>query len=305
MTHSERLTIRIIEVVSKLPAEVRRRHAQYILSSQANDGGFPGRRGASDVYYTSFAARMLTVLDAWNDDAIGRAGDYLALAWERLHTLIDYTSWLTTAASLRIAGYHGSLIAEPTVERTICGLLNELRRDDGGFAKVIGSGLSSTYHTYLAVLCAELLGLELPEPGPLTRMLRARHQSDGGFSELPMLRSSGTNTTAAAVGIMEAAELQWQPYVVPVTRFLCGMQTYGGGCLAAARAPMPDLLSTCTALLTLDRLDALDACDIEAAREFVRRLEVSDGGFLGTEADEMPDVEYTFYGLVASGLTAS
>ncbi|RMG01549.1 MAG: geranyl transferase [Planctomycetota bacterium] len=304
MTHTERLTARIVDVVSKLPDTVRQKHADYVLSVQAEDGGFPGRRGASDVYYTGFAARVLTVTNAWNDCALDGVGAYLRDAWERLHTLVEYTSWLTAAASLRLAGYQGDLIPEQTIEQTIGRLLDELRRDDGGYAKAHASGRSSTYHTYLAVLCAELLGMALPDRDAVFHMLRTRHQGDGGFSELPVLRFSGTNTTAAAVGIMEAVGIGWEPYVVPVTRFLCGMQTSEGGFLAAARAPMPDLLSTCTALLTLDRLNALNACDVGAAKRFVEQLELPEGGFLGAMVDEVPDVEYTFYGLVASGLTA-
>ena len=50
-----RLTARLLDGVERLPAEVRHRHATYLLASQNPDGGFSGREGGSDLYYTSFA----------------------------------------------------------------------------------------------------------------------------------------------------------------------------------------------------------------------------------------------------------
>src|SRR5689334_22670057 len=59
-----RLTLRLAEGVSQLPAEVRARHADYLRAAQYDDGGFSGREGGSDLYYTGFALRGLAVLDA-------------------------------------------------------------------------------------------------------------------------------------------------------------------------------------------------------------------------------------------------
>ena len=74
-----------------------------------------------------------------------------------------------------------------------------------------------------------------------------------------------------------------------------------GGFFAAARAPMPDLLSTATALHALAALQA----DIEAVREacldFVDTLWTNSGAFCGSWADPALDCEYTYYGLLALG----
>ena len=40
------------------------RHVNFILRFQQPDGGFAGRKGGSDLYYTSFAVRALMLLDA-------------------------------------------------------------------------------------------------------------------------------------------------------------------------------------------------------------------------------------------------
>ena len=44
-------------------AEFARRQVAYVASRQRDDGGFPGRDGGSDIYYTDFALRILDLLD--------------------------------------------------------------------------------------------------------------------------------------------------------------------------------------------------------------------------------------------------
>jgi len=74
-----------------------------------------------------------------------------------------------------------------------------------------------------------------------------------------------------------------------------------GGFFAAPRAPMPDLLSTATALHALAALHADVAGIREACLDFVDSLWTSIGGFHGTWADDTLDCEYTYYGLLALG----
>ena len=73
-----------------------------------------------------------------------------------------------------------------------------------------------------------------------------------------------------------------------------------GGFLAAPEAPMPDLLSTATALHALSGMHI----DFDVLREptldFVDSL-WTGRGFCGNWGDEIVDCEYTFYGLLALG----
>ena len=62
LSYLENLTIRLANGVARLPEESRQQHARYFLAAQQPDGGFRGREGASDLYYTSFALRGLAVL---------------------------------------------------------------------------------------------------------------------------------------------------------------------------------------------------------------------------------------------------
>jgi len=78
------------------------------------------------------------------------------------------------------------------------------------------------------------------------------------------------------------------------------MQRRDGGFAAAARAPCSDLLSTFTAVVSLDLLDALEESTAEAALRYVFELEHPEGGFRGVTLDDQRDAEYTFYGLAAT-----
>jgi hypothetical protein len=64
---------------------------------------------------------------------------------------------------------------------------------------------------------------------------------------------------------------------------------------------MPDLLSTATALHALTALHVPLTPIAERCLDFVDTLWVNRGAFYGTWADEQPDCEYTYYGLLALG----
>jgi geranylgeranyl transferase type-2 subunit beta len=57
-----RLTVQLIEALERVPEDVKAKHAAYIRGKQQPDGGFPGREGGSDLYYTGFALRSLAVV---------------------------------------------------------------------------------------------------------------------------------------------------------------------------------------------------------------------------------------------------
>ena len=78
----------------------------------------------------------------------------------------------------------------------------------------------------------------------------------------------------------------------------------GGGFLAIPAAPIPDLLSTATALHAL----AVTKFDLNTVKEknldFVDTLWHAKGGFYGNWTDSIVDCEYTYYALVTLGLCA-
>ena len=67
------LTLRLTGGISHLPIEVREKHTKYLKAAQREDGGFAGRMGDSDLYYTSFALRALAILEELDETTTQKA----------------------------------------------------------------------------------------------------------------------------------------------------------------------------------------------------------------------------------------
>jgi geranylgeranyl transferase type-2 subunit beta len=140
----------------------------------------------------------------------------------------------------------------------------------------------------------------VPAVDRLRPFIESRRREDGGFVEIAPMKRSGTNPTAAAVGVLQIladTPGQFQASAQSVVTFLTSMVSPEGGLRANARAPLADLLSAFTGTWTLSQLNALDQTDTPALKSYVQSLELRSGGFHGGLWDESTDVEYTFYGL--------
>lgn len=293
MSYLGNLTLRLAAGAMRLEESLRARHGGYLARAQNSDGGFSGRQGPSDLYYTGFALRALALVGQL-DVAVGaRAAAFLQSRQSQPMSSVERLSWAASAILLEaVAGIRVS----PEIASTIAAHLDTLRRPDGGYART-ASGASSTYHTFLAATSLELLGLPLPQPECTARFVRTRRREDGGFAELAPMRDGGTNPTAAAVGLLRLLGALDEETVAVARRFLSSQQTAEGGLRANTRIPVADLLSTFTGLVALGDLDACPVIDLRAAQGFARQLECAEGGFRGAAWDAAPDVEYTFYGL--------
>jgi len=74
-----------------------------------------------------------------------------------------------------------------------------------------------------------------------------------------------------------------------------------GGFAATAQGSVPDLLSTATALFALTQVGANFDSIRRPCLDYVESLWRDSGGFAGHAADEIEDVEYTFYALLSIG----
>jgi geranylgeranyl transferase type-2 subunit beta len=302
-----RLNARLTAGIARLPDEVRRRHASWLRSVQNADGGFSGREGESDLYYTGFALRGLAVLDALDPEVCERAAAFLRSALSREASVVDFFSLLYSCLLVQTSGGPDVLAGSPPDwPDRVAGALEGFRTADGGYAKGPGGASGSTYHTFLVALCYQLLGRDVPRPEEIKRFVLARKREDGGFVEIHPMRRGGTNPTAAAVGLLTIIEptVGRMPAEVHdgVVGFLAQMPSLEGGLRANGRAPLADLLSTFTASWTLEELGALDRLDAEPIRGYAEAVEREEGGFHGGLWDEGFDVEYTFYGLGVLGL---
>jgi geranylgeranyl transferase type-2 subunit beta len=305
-SYLEDLTLHLATAIAELPEELRSRHARYLLAKQRDDGGFAGREGDSDLYYTSFALRSLAMLGELYGGPAERAAGFLRSKLSGQESIVDFLSLVYGAALIDSAAGIDVFTAAPANWReAVAGALEKLRRTDGGYAKGAEGAASSTYHTFLVLLCQQLVGQQAREPEQIVAFIRSQACEEGGFREIRASKRAGTNPTAAAIGSLRILGALDETTRLDTIDFLADMQTDEGGLRANTRIPIADLLSTFTGLLTLQDLKGVDQIDVAAVRRFAQSLELDNGGFHGAEWDPAHDVEYTFYGLGTLGLLAN
>jgi geranylgeranyl transferase type-2 subunit beta len=297
------LAIRLQQGARAFQAEFREKHARFFRAMQLPDGGFRGREGDSDLYYTSFAVRGLAMLDELTADDCQSIGRYLkGHQWRQLG-VIDLMNWLATALAVQaVSGFDPLADEVAGWPEEMADKLEAVRTKDGGYAKSTEGASGSTYHSFLVALTYELLSASPPGANALGQFLFDRQRDDGGFVEIAPMRRSGTNPTAAAVVLLDRLGLVDDEVTSDVTAFLQDVWSDEGGFSANSRVPFADGLSTFTGLLTLWTLNRHGEFDLGAIAGFIRSLELPTGGFRAASWDETADVEYTFYALATAAL---
>jgi len=301
----QRLTAQLIDAVDRLPIDFRRRHAAWIKLRQNPDGGFSGREGGSDLYYTGFAMRSLAVLQELDPETCESAASFLRNRLNERGGVIDLFSLLVSALLVRLGGGPDVFGNAPTgwTDR-LAATLEEYRHTDGGYSKSPGGTSGSTYTTFLVALALEVLQRPIPNPHLVVRFLRTRERN-GGFVEIPQMKRAGTNPTAAAIGTLQILNALDESTRTATCGYLLKLRDpVDGGLRANDRIPTADLLSTFTGSWTLSDLGAIDQMDGARTLAFARSLQAAEGGFRGGAWDTGTDVEYTFYGIGVVALFA-
>lgn len=261
------------------------------------DGGFRGRDGKSDLYYTVFGLEASLALDA--PVSYERVTDYLSgFGAGRSLDLVHLASLVRCRANRADCG--GEPI-DPATRRAMTAHLMQFRADDGGFGTAVDAERGHVYGSFLALgVCQDLQVDDLDRAGVLDSV-RSLQMPDGGYSNEPTMSVSATAATAAAITIFHYLRA---PIPEPALQWLAGRAEPHGGFSAIPSGPdlaIPDLLSTATALHALTLLGV----DLDEIRE--RNLDYLDGlwntqgGFHGHPADDVLDCEYTYYGLLSLG----
>jgi hypothetical protein len=282
-----------------LGAEATGLVTEFVRSQQNNDGGFQDRNGQSDLYYTVFALDALTALQQPFDaprvrgyaESFGDGGqlDFVHLcALARCWAAIDHPN--------------RALLTDPGRREAIAGHLQRFRSKDGGFHPSVGNARGTAYGAFLGVAACQDMGANLTEPMELVRSLKFLETEDGAWTNEIFGRGpmpiGATNATAAAATVLRQLQMPLNP---AVGAWLLAQAHPQGGFLAVPGAPIPDLLSTATALHALASLQISFEKIKEPCLDFIDSLWTNVGGFHGNWADDHLDCEYTCYGLLALG----
>lgn len=260
----------------------------FLRRSLNPDGGFSDRSGESDLYYTVFGLEGLL---AFGEPLPTQTRAYLDRFDAAALDLVHLSSLVRCRASVL-----PSVEADPQAP-AIMEHLSRFRTADGGYAVTAGAEASTIYASFLALGIAGDLHSDLPEPDAVLDAVRARRSKDGGYANHPG-GAAGTPATAAAIMLLR--HLGGEPDD-GVARWLLARCHPDGGFFAAPGAPMPDLLSTATALHALAAVHAPIDAVREPCLDFLDTLWTAAGGFHGSWADGTLDCEYTYYGLLALG----
>jgi hypothetical protein len=173
------------------------------------------------------------------------------------------------------------------------------RKPDGGYEGDPRIPHSTAYGVFVALGAYQDLGKNPPRPLELIRCLKRLESDDGAWSNQPGMKTGSLNATAGAVTLIRHLGF---PVNQAVGDWLLAQVHTEGGFKAIPQAPIPDLLSTATALHALSALErSLPSHLHEICLNFLDTLWNAEGGFHGHWSDDHLDPEYTFYGLLALG----
>jgi geranylgeranyl transferase type-2 subunit beta len=276
----------------------------FVAGCQQPDGGFRGRQGGSDLYYTDFALRSLALL-APGHSAFARAAGWLDRRPAAVSSIVECFSLLSVRRTLE--RWATVDVQNPPLPpfRALPSVKEQLFKNllpSGGLARFDGDARVGAYHTFLGALCFQMLGEALPATPAAVGSIQALRRADGGYAELDGQAASQTNATAAAVAFLMMHDALPPEDAAEVRRFLARLQAADGGLKAHAAAGGGDLLSTFTGLATLAAVDGEQSVDMAALGGFLRDTADSGGGFLACLGDDSPDVDYTYYGTAVLAL---
>jgi prenyltransferase beta subunit len=283
--------LQVARLAPRMLGEAGQNVVEFLRSQQNSDGGFKDRAGESDVYYTVFGVEALAAMRAEFDRGalagyLRTLGDGASLDFVHLACLAR--GWANVPRDL----------VEPGVRGAIIDRIESHRAADGGYDATPGATRGTLYGCFLALGAYQDLAVDLPNPQGISDCIASLRAGDGGFANGPDFPHGLTPSTAAAAALLRQLDHPAPPELGPWLLERCRPE---GGFFATPHAPIPDLLSTATALHALAGLHADFSTIKEPCLDFIDTLWSSKGAFFGTWEDDVLDCEYTYYGLLALG----
>jgi prenyltransferase beta subunit len=289
--------LQVARLASKMLGESTDCIRAFLATQRHAAGGYIDRDGNADLYYTVFGLDCQAALQEPITEAdrqrhcafIEKYADGAGLDFVHLCCLGR------CRAALNLAPLGASYFEQ----------LERFRTPDGGYAQTPGAKKGTAYAAFLAYGTYLECGRSFEAPHLLLGSLLELESKDGGYANEPKLAEGTTTATAAVIAIMSRLVPYDGSQSELRTALVQWFERQGhaqGGYRAFVRAPIPDLLSTATALHALTAMEAeLTAAQKENCLDFIDTLWNASGGFHGHWADDYLDVEYTFYGLLSLG----
>ena len=262
--------LQVARLAPNLLQEAAEPVARFFHEQFNEDGGARDRAGKSDLYYTVFALEGLIALR--QEPPVDLVRPYLQKfadgdGLDLVHQACLARCW---------AALGKDALAAETSDRMA--------------ANILVGGNGSVYHQFLQFGAIEDLGHSIEDPAAVISTVLEHQSPDGSFL-------GTTPTTAGAVTLLHHLGADVPRKAVD---WLLARASPKGGFLPAPDSPVPDLLSTATALHALAAAHASIGAHKEPTLDFVDTLWTGKG-FCGSWADDAVDSEYTYYALLALG----
>ncbi|MCX6982124.1 MAG: terpene cyclase/mutase family protein [Verrucomicrobia bacterium] len=284
--------LQIARVAQKALGDSAQLVRDFLIRQITPEGGGADRAGRPDLYYTIFVLAGLEALQA-------------ELPIEKVRPFVDSfgdgtaLDFVHLGALARCRAAIGSEKTPHKFPDAILARLETFRTADGGYEVKPGAAHGNAYGCFVALGAYQDLGANLPDSLRMVQCLKFLETPDGAWGNVRGMRQGTVPATAAAITLLHQLAM---PISAAAGDWLLAQIHSDGGWLAVPGAPIPDLLSTATALHALSCLDRpLPAALREKCLDFVDTLWSAEGGFHGHWADDALDAEYTFYGLLALG----
>lgn len=284
--------LQVARVAPRVLGEASELVQDFLGNQQNPDGGFKDREGKSDLYYTVFGMDALAVFQKEPD--LGAVEKFLQSFDEGEGLDLVHLSCL-----IRCWGTIGRDHMPKNLRAALLKRLEDFRKPCGGWDNSPEREHGTAYGSFLALGAYQDMGKLPPKPFRILQSLKQLETPDNSWNNHPNLTIGSTNPTAGAVVLLNNLHL---PINTDVSQWLRKRLHAQGGFVAVPDAPMPDLLSTATALHALAALEVrLNEEETERCLDFVDSLWDATGGFHGHWSDDYVDCEYTYYGLLALG----
>ena len=277
------------------------------------EGGGRDRAGRPDLYYTIFALAGMQALD------VAAPTEQVEVYLRGFEQLVDYARLESGQVEVYLRSFgdgrnldfvHVSALARcwasiglermpDGLDRALLERIEQFRAPDGGYEGNRDAAHGTAYGAFVALGAYQDLGQKPPKLLKLIQALKSLESADGAWSNVPGAKTGALNATAGAVTLIRHLGF---PVNQAVGNWVLAQAHAQGGFLAVPGAPLPDLLSTATALHALAALEhRVPSVIHERCMDFMDSLWTAEGGFHGHWADEFVDAEYTYYGLLALG----